>query len=168
VRALRWCLPKSRMSIKCRTSQQVEQTKKPLREPSATWPVKTNTILRMCALGIPSRYDEPASGSANCAYPSTRLMLQNALRNKRGNLEPGGRASKGPAVATSSTRSLQQRNSKRRRCSCRQMACRAIDGTKDPMVLREAVELVHAISRIPDPAMRKLLAGLTKAVAHAE
>jgi transcriptional regulator with XRE-family HTH domain len=37
---------------------------------------------------------------------------------------------------------------------------------KDPMVRRETLELVRAYYRIPDPAVRKRLAELTKAVAN--
>jgi transcriptional regulator with XRE-family HTH domain len=39
------------------------------------------------------------------------------------------------------------------------------DDEKDPMVKRETLELVRAYYRIPDPAVRKRLAELTKAVA---
>jgi transcriptional regulator with XRE-family HTH domain len=40
-----------------------------------------------------------------------------------------------------------------------------IDGEKDPLARRETLELVRAYYRIPDPAVRKRLAELTKAVA---
>ena len=40
-----------------------------------------------------------------------------------------------------------------------------IDHEKDPMAKRETLELVRAYYRIPDPAVRKRLAELTKAVA---
>src|ERR1044072_7413625 len=40
-----------------------------------------------------------------------------------------------------------------------------MDQDKDPMARRETLELVRAYYRIPDPAVRKRLAELTKAVA---
>jgi transcriptional regulator with XRE-family HTH domain len=43
-----------------------------------------------------------------------------------------------------------------------------IDQERDPMVRRETLELVRAYYRIPDPAVRKRLAELTKAVARGE
>lgn len=40
-----------------------------------------------------------------------------------------------------------------------------IDDERNPMARRETLELVRAYYRIPDPAVRKRLADLTKAVA---
>jgi transcriptional regulator with XRE-family HTH domain len=44
----------------------------------------------------------------------------------------------------------------------------AMDQEKDPMARRETLELVRAYYRIPDPAVRKRLAELTKTVARRE
>jgi transcriptional regulator with XRE-family HTH domain len=43
-----------------------------------------------------------------------------------------------------------------------------LDQGKDPMARRETLELVRAYYRIPDPAVRRRLAELTKAVAKRE
>lgn len=43
-----------------------------------------------------------------------------------------------------------------------------LDQVKDPMARRETLELVRAYYRIPDPAVRRRLAELTKAVAKRE
>lgn len=42
-----------------------------------------------------------------------------------------------------------------------------VDDEQDPMVKRETLELVRAYYRIPDAAVRKRLADLTKVIAKA-